>query len=97
MAELQATSVLDLLKMLVRKTSFRAESDKMLVDWLDFRPFVLISALADCKCSYIFTEEEQMAIKIPLFLTTSETAGFSFFKTFYIKIQASIASPCVVL
>jgi len=68
-----------------------------MVDWQHFRPFVLISALADCKCSYIFTEEEQMAIKISLFLKTSETGGLFIFKTFYIDIQASIASPCVVL
>jgi len=31
---------------------------------------------------HIFTEEEQMAIKIPLFLTNSETAGFSIFELF---------------
>jgi len=75
--------------------NFILSSSKILVEWLHFRPLVLISALADCKC-YFYSRGPncKQNLAVP---DSSETARFFFFLDFYTSYEASIASPCVVL
>jgi len=81
--------------MLIRKTLSWVPFFKILIEWLHFRPLVLISALADCKC-YFYSRGPncKQNLAVP---DSSETARFFFFLDFYTSYEASIASPCVVL
>merc|ERR1712013_156855 len=63
----------------------------ILIEWLHFRPLVLISALADCKC-YFYSRGPncKQNLAVP---DSSETARFFFFfKDFYTSYEASIAA-----
>jgi len=67
--------------MLIRKTLSWVLCSKILVEWLHFRPLVLISALADCKCYLFYSGGQNTFPRILFFLSParSEPTGFQIF------------------
>jgi len=86
--------VLDKVKIWIRKIISWVFSYTILIEWLHFRPLVLISALADCKC-YFYSRGPncKQNLAVP---DSSETARF-FFLRFLHKLWSLYSSPCVVL
>jgi len=82
--------VLKKFKILIRKTLSWVLCSKILVEWLHFRPLVLISALADCKC-YFYSRGPncKQNLAVP---DSSETARF-FFSRFLHKLWSLYSKP----